>query len=64
MEARLIRDISSGHAYRGFDGKFFHEDFSGRGVSLVEFSREKAFTHFSSLLADKIHWEKRRISSL
>ncbi len=64
MEARLIRDISAGQAYRGFDGKYFHEDFSGRGASLVEFSREKAVQHFLTLLEDKKYWEKRRVASL
>lgn len=64
MEARLIRDISAGHAYRGFAGQYYHEDFSGNNKSLVEFDREKAFGHFLTLLEDKKFWEKRRVASL
>jgi glycosyltransferase involved in cell wall biosynthesis len=64
MEARLVKDISNGFACRGFDGKYYHEDISGRGQQLVEFDREKAAKHFGALLEEKQMWENRRVSSL
>lgn len=60
MEARLIRDISNGQAFRGFDGKYYHEDISGRGMVLVEFNRDIALNHFGILLEEKNMWEKQR----
>jgi glycosyltransferase involved in cell wall biosynthesis len=64
MEARLIRDISNGVAPRSFDGKYYHEDISGRGMSLLPFDREVAVKHFGALLEEKQYWEQKRSESL
>lgn len=62
IEARLIRDLTNGYAMRGFDGKYYHEDVEGRGMTQVEFSREIALKHFLTLLEDKTNWETRRVT--
>jgi len=64
LEARLIRDISNGHAYRGFDNKYYHEDVAGKGMQLVPFDREFATRHFGALLEERQMWEDKRIASL
>lgn len=64
LEARLIRDITNGMAYRGFAGQYYHEDISGRGMTLVEFGRETATRHFGSLLEEKQMWENRRVARI
>ena len=62
IEARLIRDLTNGYAMRGFDGKYYHEDVEGRGMTQVEFTREISLKHFLTLLEDKTNWETRRVT--
>lgn len=61
MEARLIRDLNNGYAYRGFSGKYYHENYD-RSNNITEFNRDLALTHFLSLLEEKVNWENRRLS--